>query len=500
MDSQGAIVLAILALTGEPLGTADDSPDPESWPRLSLSEARRIAPSVADPFRRSQVLEQAAAVAIGLGDSSAACGLLVDAFDVARAIKDRSLRDLALRDIGVTQARCSDVSGAAHTLAAIDGREPRDIAASAIVDAWVSAGQLGAALQVARSIDAPLAMSQALRKIAVVQARNERFADARAVADDIPDDMLRALALADIAALHANVGNTQALEAARFTARRVRQTPQREAALGYVAAIQARSGDTQGALSTAAGIKGPATRAYALARIADALLQVGDVAHAQDLLSRALVLARSARPGDTTATVLCEIAQTLLVVHDAANAITALDAAFSSAVSGRKQYRDAAILEAIARTQARAGAVRQALVTAEHVAAGSARALVIHDILAAHAEAVGAAEATAIARSLSDPQLKIAGLFGIVGVQTDNGDSAGANESLHLILDAARATRDADYRAHSLGAVAAAEARLGDAAGGWPIFQEALAEAATLADPYARALAHVNLSDPFTQR
>jgi hypothetical protein len=308
MELQGFIIAAVLALSGEPPGTAADSPDPESWPRLSLGEAHRIAPTVADPFRRAQVLEQTAAVAIGLGDVSTACGLLVDAFEVARAIDDRSLRDLALRNIGVTQARCSDVRGAAQTVEAIGGREPRDIAASAIVDAQVSAGQLGAALQVARAIDAPLTMSQALRKIAVVHAREERFADARAVADDIPDDMLRALALADIARCML----TSEMRKHRSGAlHRTTRAPTPARPLGYVAAIQASFGRHAGRAHRPAGIKGPATRAYALARIADVLLQVDDVSQAEDLLSRALVLARSAKPGETTATVLCEIAQTL---------------------------------------------------------------------------------------------------------------------------------------------------------------------------------------------
>jgi len=500
MVSQSVVILAALALSGEPLGSTPDSPDPQSWPRLSLSEARRIAPTVDDLFRRAQVLEQTAAVAIGLGDGPTACGLLLDALDAARRITDRALRDLALRDIAVNQTHCGDLPGALRTVEEIREREPRDVVSSAIVDAQVSAGQLDAALAAARRIYAPLTMSYALRNIAVMHARQEHFAVGRAIADDIPDSLLRALAVADIAALHANVGNTQALETARLIAQSVRQTARRDAALGYVAAVQARSGNVQSALSTAASIKGPATRAYALARIVDARLRLGDSTMAQELLNRAFALARTARPGETTAMVLCEIAQTFVLAGDKASAIAVLDAAFSSAIAGRKHRQDSTILETIARTQARAGALRDALATAEHVPARNARALVIHDILAARAEAGGAVEATAIARSFTDPHLRIAGLFGIVGAQTASNDIAGANQSLQLILVAARNTVDPDYRAHSLGAVAAAQARLGDTADGWPIFQEALAEAATLTDPYARALAHVNLSDPFTQR
>jgi tetratricopeptide (TPR) repeat protein len=500
MVPQSIVIFAILALAGEPLSSAADSPDPETWPRLSLSEARRLATNVDDPFRRAQILEQTAAVAIGLGDAVTACGMLREAFDAARAITDRSLRDLALKEIAVSQSRCADVSAALRTMEQISDRGTRDTVSSALVDALVSAGQLGSALSVARGIYAPVTISHALRKIAVAQARGERFADARALADEIPDDMLRALAVADIGAFHANIGNEQALETARSIARRVRPAAQREAALGYVAAVQAQSGNVQDALSTADSIKGPATRAYALARIADVLLQAGDPVQADELLNRAVALTRTARPSETTAIVLCEIAATLIVAGHKAGAISALEMAFSSAASVRKHRWDTTIFEIIARAQARAGAVRPALATAEKIPASGARALVIHDILAARAEAGGAAEAVEIARSFRDPQVEIAGLFGIVGAQAAGGDIAGANRSLKLILEAARSTADPDYRAHSLGAVAAAQVRMGDTIDGWPIFQEALAEAATLADPYARALAHVNLSDPFTQR
>jgi tetratricopeptide (TPR) repeat protein len=500
MAIQSVVVLAIIALTGELPGSGAQSPDPETWPRMSLNEARRIASAVEDPFRRAQILEQTAAVAIGLGDAATACTLLVDAFEVARAIADRSLRDLALRNIAVNQTLCGDVSAALASVTGIWERDLRDAVHGAVVEALVRAGQLDSARSVAHELDAALARSQALRQIAIAYAREERFAQARALADAIPDDMLQALAMADIAAFHAVVGNEQALNTARAIARRIRPTAQREAALGYVAAIQAQSGDLQGALETAGGIKGPATRAYALARIAGVLQRADDTARAAELLDRAFALSRTARTGETKVIVLCEIAETYLLLSDPAAAVTALDAAFSSAKTIGQAHRDSTLLEIIARTQARAGALSKALETAEHVPSGSARALVVHDILAARAEAGGAAEAIAIARSFGDPQLRIAGLFGIVGAQTAGGDSAGANQTLELILDAARSAEDPDYRAHSLGAVAAAEVRLGDTADGWPIFQEALAEAATLADPYARALAHVNLSDPFTQR
>jgi hypothetical protein len=210
-------------------------------------------------------------------------------------------------------------------------------------------------------------------------------------------------------------------------------------------------------------------------------------------------LARSARPGETKAIVLCEIAEALILADNKTEATAVLEAAFASANTGRRPQRESALFETIARTQARAGDIAHALTTADRVSE-SVRALLVHDILAAQAEAGDAAMATTTARSFRDAQLKIAGLIGIVGAQTAHGNVAGANETLGLIIDTARTLPDTDFRAHSLGAVAAAQVRLGNAGDGWSTFQEALTEAESVLDPYARALAYVNLSDPFTQR
>lgn len=493
------VVLAASTLPAALFGSAADSADPQSWPREALIEARRIAVGVDDPYRRAQALEQTAAVTTRLGDRATACGVLIDALQAARGIRDRSLRDMALRGIAVSQTRCDDMPGALRTLEEIADQEAGDVVRTAIVEAQISGGQLDAAATNARGIDSSTTESYALRRIAVAHARQGHFDTARSVAAEIPDSVARALAVADIGALHPDVGNAAALESARMIARGVRPTPQREAVLGYIAAIQAQSGDVQGALSTAAGIKGPATRAHAMARIVDARLRAHDTTGSAELLQKAVTLARSARPGETKSVVLCEIAETFILADNKAEARAALEAAFASATSDRSRRQDSAIFEVIARTQARAGDTAHALTTTERAAEG-ARALLVHDILAAQAEAGDENMATTTARSLRDPQLRIAGLVGIVGAQTANRNVVGANETLGFIIDAARTLPDTDFRAHSLGAVAAAQVRLGNAGDGWSIFQEAVAEAESIPDPYARALAYVNLSDPFTQR
>jgi hypothetical protein len=81
-----------------------------------------------------------------------------------------------------------------------------------------------------------------------------------------------------------------------------------------------------------------------------------------------------------------------------------------------------------------------------------------------------------------------------------SGHVSEARASLDRVLEISRATSDPGFRAHSLGAVAAAQVELGDRAQAWPNFQEALVAAGAVADPYARVFALVNLSDPFTLR
>ncbi len=495
--SDGAAEAPLTVSNGE---ARADSTDPRSWPRFALHEARRIGAEIDHPHRRAQILEQIARTAIGIGDSDAAREILVAATSAARGISDRSLRDLALRDIGIDQARCDDVAGALRTLDDIESPELRDVVRVAVVQAQVDADELSAALVTARAIGKPAIMSDVLRTIALAHGRHERMGDARGIAERIPDSMVRAMAVADIAALHADIGNAQALETARVIARNVPDPRQRDVALSYVADVQAQSGDVRGALSTSESVKDGTTRAYALTRIANARLRSNDAALAQELLNRALATARRTKRSTATAAVLCEIAQTFTLSGDKAQAGTALDAALAIANSSRKLRQDTATFEKIARTRAGAGDIAAALSTAERVPDGSTKALLIHDILAAQAEAGDVDGALHAARAFTDPQLKVPALFGIIGVQTTSGNLRGARESMQLILEAARETEDLGFRSHSLAAIGAAQIEIGDRVDGWNSFQEALAAAAALPDAYARAHAYINLSDPFTNR
>ena len=495
----GSLVLATEPTTGAaPVGA--DSADPASWPRFALHEARAAAATLDHPHRRTQALEQIAAVNTGLGDCAAARSILTEAVATARDIADASLRDLALRDIAKRQAACNDVSGALATLAAIVAPAERDAVGIAVVGAQVAVAQLPEALQVADAIGDPVTMSEAKRMIAVAYARGGRVAEARDIAERIPDFLVRAMASADIAALHADIGNAQALNTARLIARNTPNARQRDVALSYVAGIQAQSGDVHSALATSAAIKDGTSKAYALTRIASARVGTTDDAAVPELLDRALSTARRAKPTGATAAVLCEIAHNYVLRGDLVHARGALDHAYTIATSKRRLRFSAVTVEKIARLRARTGDITRALAIAEGIPDGSSRALLVHDILAEQAEKGDVAGALRAADSLSDLRLQVAGQFGIVGVQMTNGDLAGARASLRRVLELTRETSDLGFRSHSLGAVAAAQVELGDSNEAWPSFQDALATAASVPDAYARAFAYVNLSDPFTQR
>jgi ATP/maltotriose-dependent transcriptional regulator MalT len=392
------------------------------------------------------------------------------------------------------------VAAALETLAGIASPGERNAVSAAVVSAQVAAGELPQALRVAGTIDDPVKMSEAQRTIAVAQARRGSMGEAREIAERIPDFLTRAMASADIAALHADIGNAQALNTARLIARNTPNARQRDVALGYVAGIQAQSGDIRSALDTSATIKDGTSKAYALARIAGARVGTVDDDAVPELLNRAFTTARRAKPTGATAAVWCEIAQGFVLRGDLAQARSALDHAYTIATSKRGLRYSTVTLEKIARLRARTGDIARALAIAEGIPDGSSRALLVHDILAAQAERDDVAGAIRTASVLDDVRLQVAALFGIVGVQITNGDLSGARGSLRQVLELARETPDLGFRSHSLGAVAAAQVELGDRSEAWANFRDALTAAAMLPDAYARAYAYVNLSDPFTQR
>jgi hypothetical protein len=477
-----------------------DSADPASWPRFALSEARQTATTLDHAHRRALALEEVAAVTTGLGDCAAARAILADAVATAGEIADVSLRDLALRDIAKRQASCADVAGARSTLTGIVAPDERDAVSLAVVSAQLAADELPEALQVAETISDSVTMSEAQRMVAVAQARRGRMSEARDIAAHIPDFLVRAMASADIAALHADIGNAQALNNARLIARSTPNARQRDVALSYVAGIQAQSGDVRGALATSNAIKDGTSKAYALTRIASARADTVDDAAVRELLDRALITARRAKPTGATPAVLCEIAHGYVLRGELPQARSALDQAYAIATSKRGRRYSAPTMERIARLRARTGDVADALTIAAGVHDSSARALLVHDILAVQAENDDVAGAIRTAATLGDARLQVAALFGIVGVQMTSGDVQGARTSLKRVLELARDTSDPGFRSHSLGAVAAAQVELGDRTEAWPNFQEALAAAAAVPDAYARAFAYVNLADPFTQR
>ena len=494
-------VTAAEAPAADAPGTATaDSSDTASWPRFALSEARQAAATLDHPHRRAQALEQIAAATSGLGDCAAARAILADAIGAARDIADVSLRDLALRDIAQRQAACGEVSGALATREEIVSPDERDAVSMAVVGAQLGAGDLATALNTASAIADPITMSDAQRLIAIAHGRRGRMVEARHIAERIPEFLVRAMTSADIAALHADVGNKQALNTARQIARNTPNARQRDVALGYVAGIQAQSGDVHSALATSGAIKDGTSKAYALTRIANGRMGTADDPAVAELLERAFSTARRAKPSGATAAVLCEIAQAFVARGDIRQARAALDHALTLATSKRGLRYSSGTIERIARVRARTGDIPGALAIAEGIPDGSSKALLIHDVLAAQAERGDIEGAIRTSGTLNDTRLQVAALFGIVGVQKTSGDVPGARASLHRVLELTRAAPDLGFRSHSLGAVAAAQVEMGDRTEAWPNFQEALAAASAVPDAYTRAFAYVNLSDPFTQR
>ena len=361
-----------------------------------------------------------------IAETQAKAGNPDGALQTARLIDDASDRAGALSKIAEAQAKAGDPDGALQTARLIDDAFDRDRALSKIAETQVKAGDPDGALQIAKLIKWAYYRAKALSEIGKVQATAgdgpaaettlalaiqtagqirsttnrgtslSNIADAQAKAGNIDEALqtakqitnatLRAEALTKIAATQAEIGNnvaattmlafamqaaTQIGDSETGTQEPYRGAIYRDAAFTNIAAIQARAGDTDGALQTAKLIEWAAFRGSALSNIADAQAKARNI-------DEAFQTAKQIANATSRAEALSKIAATQAKTGNRAAARTT----FALAIRTAKQISDrlGARLCDIVATQAQAGDTDGALQIARQIDDATSRACALSKI------------------------------------------------------------------------------------------------------------------------
>ena len=258
--------------------------------------------------------------------------LLTESLESAKAIHKPELRDWALGEILVAQARAGLGPEAMKTASRIQDPRLIIVALRDIAEAQAASGSSEKALAAADIISNPVKRAEALAAIANIQVERGNFSDAKSTArvllkflKTIPNPLTRVSFRAQAAVILAHAGDgpeaagilseTESFVRAniegnnlgvalRHVAKALAETEQLARALNILsdvtdasnrtpiliaaANIQARAGDAAAALATASTIEEVRFRAVVLGQIAQAQAEKGDLAAAEGTLEMAM--------------------------------------------------------------------------------------------------------------------------------------------------------------------------------------------------------------------
>ena len=411
---------------------------------------------------------------------TAAC-LLAEAVESSKAVADREVRDWALGEILVAEAR---------------------------------AGLTGNARQTARRIRDPRLIMVALRDIAEAQAHAGRAAEALAAAETIPDPFKRAEALASIADIHVAKGNPAAARAAAArlaeTIDELTDSTQPVAFRARLAVVFARVDDAAGA-DRALSLAEAAARALPPAQAGTGLRYVAVALADMRRTNEALRLLNDIPDKSEHIPVL-----TAAVVQEARGGNPATAHALANTIVDI--HHRAGVLGPVAAAQRRAGNARAAemtlgaaLAAADQIPYPFAKAYALSRIARALADigreekaraprADALARAASVAEQIGDDSLRAQTLW-IIAAAASPGDGGGVlARALEARADAA--TRDIKSRLDQSwmwGDIAVTRARLGEAKAAQAAFRRGLDTAAGIENAWGRARAFARLALVLTQ-
>lgn len=397
--------------------------------------------------------------------------LLAEAFESAKAIVKRDLRDWAMGEILTAQAR---------------------------------AGLLKLAMETTRRIQDPRLMMVALKDIAAAQARAGREEDALAAAEIIPDSRAQVQALADIAEIQSQHGYFQAAQntaALLFAMARHLRVPTDQVTYATRAAVilyQSSDRNTANeamdlAWSVAENTVPKNAKATAWRQIADAMAQL-------DRVNAALALVQEVTRESDRAAVLIATARAAIRADDLSMARKLADDVDAA------RYR-ALVLGQIAVAKARAGdsagaekIIDAAFDDAEAVALPFARSYAISRLVLAlsdMARVPGASKDELVARfvrarnaanGIKDARLRAQVLFRITAWQRrTHVPEADVNETEKQAHAAAGQIASAIGRVWVYGDAATMHARAEESVQAWKAFDRGMAEARKIDQSLARA-------------
>ncbi|MFQ5764612.1 MAG: peptidoglycan-binding protein [Rhodospirillales bacterium] len=401
------------------------------------------------------------------------------------------------------------LSEALESAKAVFKHELRDWALGEILVAEARAGLGEAAMETASRIRDPRLIIVALRDIAEAQAAAGRSAQAITAADIIPDPVKKAEALAAIAGIQVRRGDSGD---ARATAERLLESVD---AIGdalarvdfqtRVAVILARSGDAPQAadiLATAEAfartrIEG-AARGIALRHVANALAETKQLAQAFNILN-------DVTDDSNRTPVLITAATQQARAGDAAAALATADTI--EAVRFR-----AVVLGQIALAQAEAGEMRAAEVTLamaraaiEKIKLPYARSYALSRVslsmagIGKIADTAGGApglfeRAVGAAQEIDDNRLRAHTLWTIAAEQIRAGDDAGAQQTKALADVATQQMKSTLSRVWMFSEIATGHAAEGEGDAAWAAFDRGLQVARSIDNAWGRARAFGKLA------
>ena len=477
-----------------------------SGAQVTITQALKLARRIRNEGKRAWVLGRIAEGQVRTGDLPGARDTTQQALALAQVISIEKLRVGMFAVLVKARIEAGDFEQAVEIASTIDDQDMRDGALAEISKTQAETGDIAKALEVARTIDSEDVREGVWAEIAKVQAQAGAIAQAFTLAQTITDKEQKIRGLSAVAEELAKLGNTTDSRKLTQTFAAKEQQVGRQAILatGLVAAWSTYGCVIDQALTLV--LNGLESSFHAkdyvtcLVDIAKLQAQAGDFTGARKSFSQAFTAAQALPEEDhyegwNRHEVLSDIAKEQAGAGDVEQAIALVQTFTPQEIQARPM---ADIAQTQAETGDRAGAqetLSQAQALAETITYKEYRDSVLADIAKVQAKTGNIAHARTVARTIIDEDSRNSVLAYIAiakaEAHTRKGDRAGARESFSQAVTAAQSLREGwthvgGSRHQALSDIANAQAETGD-------IEQAVELARTISDEDARTRVLVDI-------